>query len=169
VPSVGVQASHGDCRPSLSSLHTGSASQSPPCSSTPSALHPRCSSVMPQHSHGLFPRHRAPPPPKSADQELDASRYTGARASPLSRAIAYSELTPTSSFVVRAIPDLCHRTIGCHSRAVPVRPPPFLSFSALMLHSAMLGLGDGQCSVKKCPVKKRTSCFCCLYLSILHL
>jgi hypothetical protein len=137
--------------------------------STPSVPHPRCSSVAPQRSHSLFLRHRAPPPPKPADQELEAMWYTGARASPSSRAIIYSELTPTSSSVGRAVPDLCHRAIGCYSSAVPVRPPSFLSFSALMLHSATLGHGDGQCSVKKCPVKKRTSCLCCLYLSILHL
>jgi hypothetical protein len=41
-----------------------------------------------------------------------------------------------------------------HSRAMPVRPPPFLSFLALMLHSATLGHGDGQCSVKKWSMKK---------------
>jgi hypothetical protein len=167
--SVGVQVSCGDRRPSLSGLHIGSATQSPSCSSTPSAPHPRCSSVTPRCSHGLFPQHRAPPPPRPADQELDASWYAGARASPSSRAIVYSEITPTSSSVGRAVPDLCHRTIDCHSRAVLVRAPSFLSFSALMLHSAALGHGDGQCSVKKCPVNKRTSCLRCLYMSILHL
>jgi hypothetical protein len=39
-------------------------------------------------------------------------------------------------------------------RAAPVRPPLFLSFSALVLHSAALGHGVGRCSVKKCAGKK---------------
>jgi hypothetical protein len=31
-----------------------------------------------QRSHGLFPRHRVPPPPKPAVQELNVSWYVGA-------------------------------------------------------------------------------------------